>query len=662
MKREKRISYTIDYINPTKETNPSAAYVPAFRGQDQLNIYTDTYIYQTKDHFTGTNPWGIEAAVDKNHRVIAINDRVKIPEGGFVISGNSKGQNFISENIELGAIATYNPATMKLELSINLFETTLYSLKVKIKQIKKRIHKAIQDIVIFNQEMVLTIFNEIQNLYKKLQTIAKGKSHKNDRKFFIYKQQILDKIDIIYELTTRSSMLESRGVWYRPHETTLKEIQKTLDVMKKCNLNVLYVETFYNGSIIGKSNITTTNEDVIHYHDTLHRHDYLNALIDEAHLRDIEVHAWVENFFVGESIKFDKNYPDDFRMINYNGSTIQGPNDGNSEIVENGFIFLDPAHPKVQNYILSIYKELIENYNLDGFHIDYVRYPHGNLNLETSNGYSLYAMNEFKKRYGYSPKEDVRKLVLDPKIYQEWVHYRCNKITQFVKKVHHLIKSVRPNCKISMAVVPETTYAIQNKMQDWVPWVKKGWIDITLPMAYYFGTSEIEKSTRSLVKLNQLRAYSYTGILPNYKNAKDINNTFQIEACINNHAQGYSIFQLEDFLHNKNRQKILYVGTNRLPATNPHQNFMKIKNAYLNELLLKYSFYQLRQPSSYDQYLKQLKELTDAHQAIVLISNYLNTQAKKDLHDSTYLSFKKQTQFFLKILKIHQYQETKNKK
>jgi len=105
---------------------------------------------------------------------------------------------------------------------------------------------------------------------------------------------------------------------------------------------------------------------------------------------------------VGEHIRFDKDYPDEFRMVNYDGTTMQGPGDGNSEIMENGFIFLDPANPKVHEYVLSIYEEMLTNYDFDGFHIDYVRYPNGNLDILTSNGYSEYAMEEFKKRYGYA--------------------------------------------------------------------------------------------------------------------------------------------------------------------------------------------------------------------------------------------------------------------
>ena len=108
----KNATYNYDYLNPLKGDNPDWDYIPGFRGADQLNIYTYDYLLKTKDNKTGTNPWGSEAAVNKNNIVIEINDRVNIPEGGYVISGNQIGEKFIKENIEIGSKITLdiNPA------------------------------------------------------------------------------------------------------------------------------------------------------------------------------------------------------------------------------------------------------------------------------------------------------------------------------------------------------------------------------------------------------------------------------------------------------------------------------------------------------------------------------------------------------------------------
>ena len=37
--------------------------------------------------------------------------------------------------------------------------------------------------------------------------------------------------------------------------------------------------------------------------------------------------------------------------------------------------YLDPGNPKTDDYLLSIVKEIVTNYDVDGIHFDYIRYP-----------------------------------------------------------------------------------------------------------------------------------------------------------------------------------------------------------------------------------------------------------------------------------------------
>ena len=37
-------------------------------------------------------------------------------------------------------------------------------------------------------------------------------------------------------------------------------------------------------------------------------------------------------------------------------------------------IYLSPLHPEVNLYLREVYKELIDNYNIDGIHLDYIRF------------------------------------------------------------------------------------------------------------------------------------------------------------------------------------------------------------------------------------------------------------------------------------------------
>ncbi len=662
MEIKKELVYKVDYINPTEKTNPSCAYVPAFRGQDQLIIYTYDYCYKTKNGMSGTNPWGLEIAINEDGIATEISDRLVIPQKGFLLSGNSKAHTFLLENVELGTKVSFDEKSMLLTVHVNKIKSALYTLNIKIQEIQNRVKEAFKDVLLFDRHVVQENVKWIETNFLKLnQMQANDLDEKTINEFFEINDKIQKKITEVYCATMPSYSVESRGVWFRPEEKTLQEIIHNLDIMQECNLNTLYVESFYNGNIPGISKITDTCEEVKEGDYGIYKKDYLKALIAEAHKRNIEVHAWVENFFVGEHIRFDKDYPDEFRMVNYDGTTMQGPGDGNSEIMENGFIFLDPANPKVHEYVLSIYEEMLTNYDFDGFHIDYVRYPNGNLDILTSNGYSEYAMEEFKKRYGYAETENVRELVKDDKVNQQWIQYRCDKITLMVKEVYELVHKIKPNCKISMAVVPETDYAIKNKMQDWVKWVKNGWIDITLPMAYYFGTSEIENATRNLVTFNENKAFSYTGISPNYPGAPSVVNAYQIEACIKNKAQGYAIFALHNILPYPSIQHVLKIGPNRNAAVLPHGDFNKILNAYKSDLLEKIIYFEENNELVHKkEFLHKINALkADNLEDLINKLNYFIEEVKKDLVGNSYQAFIKQTQHILTILKIQEYQATK---
>ena len=37
-------------------------------------------------------------------------------------------------------------------------------------------------------------------------------------------------------------------------------------------------------------------------------------------------------------------------------------------------IFLSPNNPEVNKYLVSVFSELINNYNIDGLHFDYIRF------------------------------------------------------------------------------------------------------------------------------------------------------------------------------------------------------------------------------------------------------------------------------------------------
>jgi len=88
----------------------------AGRPSDALSIFTSA-VYGSN---TGTNIYGIEAAVDMSGKVTAIegygNGNMRIPKGGFVVSGNGAGFSWIYGNIKVGDYVWADPASMTVSV------------------------------------------------------------------------------------------------------------------------------------------------------------------------------------------------------------------------------------------------------------------------------------------------------------------------------------------------------------------------------------------------------------------------------------------------------------------------------------------------------------------------------------------------------------------
>jgi uncharacterized lipoprotein YddW (UPF0748 family) len=65
--------------------------------------------------------------------------------------------------------------------------------------------------------------------------------------------------------------------------------------------------------------------------------------------------------------------------------------------------FFDPANPDLQNYLLSLYEEIVKNYDVDGLQLDYIRYPFQSQDSNQTYGYGKSSRWLFKQMTGVDP-------------------------------------------------------------------------------------------------------------------------------------------------------------------------------------------------------------------------------------------------------------------
>ena len=283
--------------------------------------------------------------------------------------------------------------------------------------------------------------------------------------------------------------LDHRCIWVT--RDVLKS-KRTLDDMVNFaiekNINHLFIQvrgrgdSFYESDFIPRSQILSEGE-----------FDPLAYLLDTVKGKGIKIHAWVNVYFLWSS----KSLPTHDRHIlhmrqEWLDTTEEWPVDVKKQLgmvtVNNNSsegLFLSPNHPDVNGYLIKVFRELITNYDIDGLHLDYIRYQ------DAEYGRNPYAIAQFKKESGNDPRpwflemerstSASRRLIGNMK---RWNNSKRKAVTSLVKDTRALVNEVRPDCIISAAVKPNLYIARERFFQEWNVWLAAGYMDWIVPMNY----------------------------------------------------------------------------------------------------------------------------------------------------------------------------------
>lgn len=204
--------------------------------------------------------------------------------------------------------------------------------------------------------------------------------------------------------------------------------------------------------------------------------DPLSLIIQKAKDVGIKVHPWMCVFKESEnSTIIQKNKT--LRMLNREGKPTP---------------WACPVSEEVQEYELSLYKEVMDNYDVDGVHMDYIRYDSEDV------CFCKRCRSKFEKEAGVDPlKIGKSSHYLNRKhpFWAQWIEWRAKWITKFVEKLSKLTKS--KNKELSAAVFMEYPECIIYEGQDWVNWAERKLIDYAFPMTYTNSTLMVRRRTRN---------------------------------------------------------------------------------------------------------------------------------------------------------------------
>lgn len=259
-----------------------------------------------------------------------------------------------------------------------------------------------------------------------------------------------------------------RGAWVTTAASTALEsrdnIKACVQNCKTANINNIFMVVYNNGSTCYPSTIMQ-NLIGVRIRPNFAGRDPLQEMIEEAHAVGIKVHAWFE-------YGFSSSYSANGGAIVAARPNWAAKNFANQLVVKNGFDWLNAFDPQVQNYMISLFKEVITNYDVDGVQGD-DRLPA----LPSTAGYDTYTSNLYFTENGVNPPADYADA--------GWVQWRAKKLNAFLKRLRTEVKAIKPNILFSMSPSPYP-FSLTEYLQDWPTWVDSAWVDAVMPQCYRY--------------------------------------------------------------------------------------------------------------------------------------------------------------------------------
>lgn len=305
-----------------------------------------------------------------------------------------------------------------------------------------------------------------------------------------------------------------------------EKLIKTLDELKALGINTVFFQVRNRGDMI-VPNAPEPFCTEITGSRTLHpSYDPLAFAITECHKRGMQLHAWMVMIPIGSD-----------KIVRQQGRESVAYRKQGLSVLFNKQWYLNPGNPETGAYLAELCGWVAKRYDIDGIHLDYIRYP---------DKHQGFPDGEWYRRYGGGKK------------IEQW---RMDNITTIVKHISQHVHSIKKHVAISAAPLgklrklpeyPNITWTCRESVyQDPVEWAMKGYVDFLTPMMYYIGdhfypfADDWERSLPGFPIIPGLALYRiYDG--SGFK-VKDIND--QIRRIKHGSLSGVAFYREENLRH-----------------------------------------------------------------------------------------------------------------
>jgi uncharacterized lipoprotein YddW (UPF0748 family) len=217
-----------------------------------------------------------------------------------------------------------------------------------------------------------------------------------------------------------------RAIWVQAEAAdTPQDADRMISHVKRGGLNTILYEigagdVNYRSKLLPQSRYVTSQYDPLAY------------VVKQAHANGLKVQAWWSCGPAPDSEAFRARYPTfDVALM---------------AAIPHGAHWLNFSLPEVKQFVGDVVLEIAQNYDVDGIHLDYIRYPD---DLDPNGG-----------------------------------TFSAGDVSGTVQSVYQRLKAVKPGTELTAAVASDQSDA-HDRRQNWADWLAGGYIDRVFPMAYF---------------------------------------------------------------------------------------------------------------------------------------------------------------------------------
>jgi uncharacterized lipoprotein YddW (UPF0748 family) len=213
--------------------------------------------------------------------------------------------------------------------------------------------------------------------------------------------------------------------------------------------------------------------------------DPLALAVTEAHALDLDLHAWV-NVMPAWRGKTPPTNPE--QLYNKRPQWFWYDQNGARQALCDFYVSLNPCREDVRLYLVGVFEEIAREYEIDGLHLDYIRFPNEPPATPRGSGldypYDAETLSAYRQATGKAPQDDK----------EAWNRWRTEQVTILVADIHAMLRRTRPTAALTAANGSVRERALTH-FQDARAWVDQGVIDALFLMNY---TDDPEEFSRRI--------------------------------------------------------------------------------------------------------------------------------------------------------------------